>query len=49
MTRETKVTKTISLYLNFNNEKEYRFAVDIGRKVTWSRAKKLIGVNSFGK
>ena len=32
MTRETKVTKTISLYLNFNNEKEYRFAVDMAGK-----------------
>ena len=40
--------KTITLSLNFNNEHEYRFTVDIGcGQFTWKQAGELVGSNCF--
>jgi hypothetical protein len=42
-------TKTISLFLNFNDENQYHFAVEISQRVYTDETYCLTGVNSIGK
>jgi len=48
MTRKSNETKTISLSLNFNNEKQYHFTVKLPLKTYTTEAWDLLGVNSAG-
>jgi len=49
MTKKSNETKTISLSLNFNNENQYYFTVEISSKTYTDTIWDLIGVNSVGK
>ena len=49
MTGKTKVTKTISLYLNFNNENQYHFAIKLPRRTYQEDFWYLTAVNSVGE
>jgi hypothetical protein len=50
MSKKSKRTTTITLSLNVNNESEYRFTVDIGRRtITEEQTEELIGKNCFGE
>ena len=49
MTRKSNETKTISLSLNFYNENQYHFSVEIPPSVDARGARYLTGVNSDGE
>jgi hypothetical protein len=48
-TGKTKVTKTISLYLNFNDENQYHFAIKLPRGTYQEDFWYLTAVNSVGE
>ena len=49
MTKKSKETKTISLFLNFNNENQYHFTAKIPAKTYVDEVWELTGVNSVGE